>query len=124
MGAMALDAASLTAPINELEASDDCDGVWRGYVAARLADAYVTFFEGFDALIYLKAPSWEIVRAWRGQQEEQMLGRALTGDESAALDRFVMHYERVTRWMLDGHHSAKWIVHLDEARNVRRVEER
>ena len=26
--------------------------------------------------------AWEIVRAWRGQQEEQMLGRALTAEEN------------------------------------------
>jgi hypothetical protein len=35
-----------------------------------------------------------------------------------------MHYERVTRDMLEGRHMAGWIVHLDEARNVVRVEQR
>lgn len=124
MGAKPLDEAALNAPINALEADEDPNAAWRKHVAARLADDYLTFFEGFDALIYLQAPNWEIVRAWRGQQEEQMLGRPLTAEESAALDRFVMHYERVTRAMLAGGHMAKCIVHLDEARKVVRIEER
>lgn len=124
MGAKALDEAALSAPINALESDEDPSGAWRAYIAARLADKYLTFFEGFDALIYLQAPSWEIVRAWRGQQEEQMLGRALSPHENSALDRFVMHYERVTRSMLAGGHMAKWVVHLDEARKVTRIEER
>lgn len=122
MGAAPLD--DLSAPINALERDEDAEGVWRRFTAAHLADEYRTFFEGFDSLIYLQAPSWEIVRVWRGQQEEQMLGRALTDAENAALDRFVMHYERITRSMLAGRHSAKWIVHLDEARKVSRIEER
>jgi len=97
---------------------------WQSSVRSELDGAYAQFFAAFDALIYLQAPNWEIVRTWRGQQEEQTLGRPLTADENAALDRFVMHYERVTRAMLAGHHRARWVVHLDEARNVVRIEER
>lgn len=110
-------------PINAVEREDQ-QGRWRHSIWLALENAYASFFERFDALIYLQAPSWEIVRAWRGQQEEETLGRALTREENAALDRFVMHYERVTRAMLAGHHRARWIVHLDDARNVMRVEER
>lgn len=110
-------------PLNAIERIDS-DGVWRAAQARYLGDNYADFFARFDAIIYLQAPSWEIVRTWRGEQEAQMLGRALTAQENAALDRFVMHYERLTRSMLAGHHMAKWIVHLDEARNVLRVEER
>lgn len=124
MGAAQLDPADLGAPINALEREEDADGAWRRFLAARLADDYQAFFAAFDALIYLQAPSWEIVRAWRGQQEEETLGRPLAAAENAALDRFVIHYERVTRAMLQGHHGAQWIVRLDEARNVVRIEER
>jgi len=124
MGASPLDAATLETPINALERDEDKHGEWRAVLAAHLADDYQTFFDAFDALLYLQAPSWEIVRVWRGQQEVETLGRALTPEEDAALDRFVAHYERVTRAMLAGHHRAGWIVHLDEARNVVRVEER
>jgi D-glycerate 3-kinase len=111
-------------PMNAVEMDEDSDGYWRESVRTALAGRYAAFFHAFDAIVYLKAPSWEIVRRWRGEQEEQTLGRALTPAEHAALDRFVMHYERVTRAMLDGAHTAGWIAHLDEARRVVRVEER
>jgi len=124
MGAAPLDPASLDAPLNALEREQDADGGWRRMIAAHLADDYQTFFDGFDAMIYLAAPSWEIVRTWRGEQEVETRGRPLTAEENAALDRFVMHYERVTRAMLAGRHRAQWIAHLDEARGVTRVEER
>lgn len=123
MGAAPLDAASLAAPVNALEREHDADAVWRRYVAAQLADDYQTFFDGFDAMIYLRAPSWDIVRAWRGEQEAETLGRPLEAAEETALDRFVMHYERVTRAMLAGHHRAQWIAHLDERRRLGKVEE-
>lgn len=124
LGADPLDAASLDAPVNAIERNEDVTGVWRETVAYELRANYQPFFLTFDALVYLQAPSWEIVRTWRGQQEEAARGRPLTPEENAALDRFVMHYERITRAMLDGRHRAKWIVHLDEARNVTRIEER
>ncbi|MEZ5996526.1 MAG: hypothetical protein R3C25_12335 [Hyphomonadaceae bacterium] len=110
-------------PLNALEHIDS-DGRWRAAQASFLEDQYAMFFAAFDAIIYLQAPNWEIVRTWRGQQEEQMLGRPLTPAEQSALDRFVMHYERITRSMLAGRHKARWIVHLDEARRVPRIEER
>jgi len=109
-------------PINAIEAVDS-DNHWRNAQSAFLRESYWAFFSSFDAIIYLKAPSWEIVRAWRGQQERHMLGRALSPEEDARLDRFVMHYERLTRSMLAGRHTAQVVVHLDEARNVARVEE-
>ncbi|MEZ5972939.1 MAG: hypothetical protein R3C31_14105 [Hyphomonadaceae bacterium] len=112
-----------TAPINDLERLEDADGVWRRAINQHLRAGYRDFFARFDAIVYMRAPSWEIVRTWRGQQEEQALGRKLTGDENASLDRFVMHYERISRSMMAGHHSANWIVQLDEARKVTRIEE-
>jgi len=124
MGALEMDEAQFEPPLNALEAEEDADGKWRGFSLALLATDYARFFDAFDALIYLKAPSWSIVRTWRGQQEEEALGRTLNAEENAALDRFVAHYERVTRAMLAGHHRADWIVHLDQKRNVVRVEER
>jgi len=124
LGALPQDGEALGAPVNELEENEDAHGVWRRYVNEELSGAYRQFFDGFDAIVYLRPPNWEIVRTWRKQQEEQTLGRTLNTDEEKWLDRFLMHYERITRWMMAGHHSAKWIVHLDEARNVTRIEER
>lgn len=110
------------APINALENEEDADGRWRAQINKDLVERYLPFFAAFDAIIYLKAPNWQIVRAWRGQQEIETLGRALAPQEDARLDRFILHYERITRAMMAGRHSAKLVVHLDEARNVVRVE--
>ncbi|WP_395645498.1 kinase [Terricaulis sp.] len=124
VGATHVEGAAEAPPLNALEAAQDADGEWRRYVEGALTTDYLSFFRGFDAIVYLRPPSWEVVRRWRGEQEEQLLGRALSADENAKLDRFVMHYERLTRSMMAGHHMAKWIVHLDEARNIVRIEER
>jgi D-glycerate 3-kinase len=111
------------APLNALE-REDSDGRWRAAIAAALAGPYAAFFDVFDAFLYLQAPSFEIVRDWRGEQERDLIGRRLTSTEDAALDRFVQHYERVTRAMLTGRHRARWVLHLDEARHLAQVEER
>ncbi|HRO04970.1 MAG TPA: hypothetical protein PLS69_15325, partial [Terricaulis sp.] len=97
---------------------------WQSDISHQLEYNYTQFFSAFDSIIYLQAPSWQIVRVWRAQQEVENLGRPLNADDEARLDRFVMHYERVTRAMLAGHHSARWIVHLNEARGVVRIEQR
>lgn len=104
-------------PLNAVEAIDS-DSKWRDAQDVYLREDYAAFFALFDAIVYLQPPSWEIVRSWRGQQEEQLLGRAMTPEESAKLDRFLMHYERLTRSMMAGQHVASVVVELDESRNV------
>lgn len=108
-------------PLNPVEVIDS-DARWRGGQATFLRDDYARFFARFDAIVYLKPPDWEVVRRWRGQQEEQLLGRALTKDENAKLDRFVMHYEWITRSMMVGGHVADVVVELDEERRVVRCD--
>lgn len=123
LGADPLGYGDIETPMNALERDEDVTGVWRETVEHELRANYQPFFAAFDAIVYLRPPNWEIVRTWRGQQEEQMLGRALTPQEGAKLDRFVMFYERISRWMMTGNHNANWVVQLDEARKVTRVEE-
>ncbi len=105
-------------PINALEADEDADGSWRGTINARLADEYARFFSSFDAIAYLRPPSFEVVHGWRRQQEEELLGRALNGQEDAKLARFIQHYERITRAMIDGRHGAELVIQLDAQRRV------
>ncbi len=112
------------APLNTLEAQEDADGRWRARIRQDLTERYQPFFDGFDAFIYLQAPCWEIVRRWRAEQEEETLGRALTAQDEVRLDRFLLHYERLTRSMLAGRHRARWIAHLDAQRTVTRIEKR
>lgn len=110
-------------PLNAVEALDKTKLLFARADLA-LKTHYAAFFETFDAIVYLRPPSWEIVFQWRLQQEEQLLGRALSDDERAKLERFVLHYERITRSMMDGAHIAGWVVQLNEARNVVRVEQK
>ncbi|MBI1188500.1 MAG: kinase [Alphaproteobacteria bacterium] len=111
-----------TGPINALEEIEDPHRIWRNHMLTPLATRYPIFFRQFDATIYLQAPNFDIVRAWRAEQEKETLGRQLSGLEHAALDRFIQHYERVTRAMLAGGHKADWVVQLDEERAPVRIE--
>jgi len=95
--------AALVEPINRLEAKEDRDSIWRRYVNAALAGAYQRLFARLDQLILLAAPSFAVVRQWRGEQEAVLRREHRTGTgvmDDAALDRFVQHYERLTRHVL------------------------
>jgi D-glycerate 3-kinase len=104
-------------PLNAVEA-EDTNGVWRDTQNQFLRTSYADWFASFDAIIYLRAPSWDIVRRWRRQQEVSLRGRALTPDEEAWIDRFILHYERITRSMMDGSVIRDWTVQIDEQRRV------
>lgn len=94
--------ADLPAPVNVLEEDEDKDGVWRRYVNDQLAGSYAAFFARLDHLIILKVPNFECVAAFRSLQESKLRAK---GDgvglmDEAAIERFIMHYERLTRHML------------------------
>lgn len=124
VGARPQPAAMLAAPVNALERDEDPDGVWRGFANAALAGAYAPLFARLDRLVLLTAPDFAVVRAWRGEQEARLRQRlaaegrdpSLAMDEPA-LDRFVAHYERLTRWIArDLPAVADVVVALDEQR--------
>ncbi len=97
---------ALTSPVNQLEANEDCDGYWRSYVNQQLATSYRELFSHLDMLIMLKVPSFDCVYEWRSLQERKLANR--TSDQprghimdETALQRFIMHYERLTRFILE-----------------------
>jgi D-glycerate 3-kinase len=94
----------LGAPVNALEIDEDPDGTWRSYVNNRLAD-YQPLFQTIDYLVMLKAPSFECVYRWRSLQEQKLAATSgSAGDrvmDSPALDRFIQHFERLTRHCLE-----------------------
>lgn len=124
LGATAEADEALDEPVNALEAAEDRLGRWRAYANARLAEDYAAAFARVDALLYLRAPSFEVVEGWRCQQEEDLLGRPLGEDDRRRISRFVAHFERITRHMLAGGHRADVVVQLDNARRVTSVERR
>ena len=92
-------------PINALERNDDPDGAWRRYVNERLASDYASLFGTLDALIFLKAPSFDAIYRWRLEQEQKLAATA-PDDVAGIMDeqqiaRFIAHYERITRRNID-----------------------
>lgn len=105
MGALPDPRAALSAPVNTLEAIEDPGGVWRGWQEDALASAYGDLWTLAYGFLHLRAPSFEIVRVWRCQQEETTLGLSpgtLPQERLDWVDRFIQHYERITRRMLGG----------------------
>jgi D-glycerate 3-kinase len=104
VGAVPQPSGALREPVNRLEAEDDGDGTWRREVNRRLATDYAELFGRIDLLVMLMVDGFEAVRANRLRQERKLAERnpgASAIMDDAALERFLMHYERLTRWMLE-----------------------
>ena len=113
IGAIPEPTEALEEPVNELEREEDQEGVWRQYVNKRLAGDYQTLFDELDLLVMLKVPSMQSVYDWRAAQEQKLQERAAVlyddrppSDPLRIMDetqifRFIAHYERLTRWMLE-----------------------
>lgn len=119
LGAVAEHPAALERPLNALEQRDDPDGAWRRAVNGFVGGAYAEFAAGLDAILFLKAPGFEVVLDWRCQQEADLLGVApsdLPDVERARLADFIQYFERITRRMLAGGVAADVTVSLDRNR--------
>lgn len=121
LGARQQDAEQLAIPINDLETKEDTASIWRREVNDNLAGAYQHAFARLDAILYLRAPSFAVIQDWRCQQEEGLLGRSLNDADRQRVARFIAHFERVTRHMMDGGRRADIEVQLDDRRNVTEV---
>lgn len=110
--------ADLKTPVNKLEAEEDIAGTWRRAANNFLKDPYQQVFGRMNAILCLRAPAFEIVPAWRSQQEEGLLGRALSDKDRQRIARFVAHFERITRHMMAGGRRAELEVQLDEQRRI------
>ncbi len=119
LGALPENAAALVGPINELELDRDADGRWRKLVNDHVAGDYAAFAARMDAILFLKAPGFEVVLDWRCQQEADLLGvahEALPEAERERLADFIQYFERITRRMLSGGVRADVVVALDRDR--------
>jgi D-glycerate 3-kinase len=104
LGAAPQEPAALADPVNALERDEDPDLRWRSFVNRALERDYRILFARVDLTVLLAAPGFEAVFGWRRQQERELAERTGgTGDglmNDAALDRFIAHYERLTRHIL------------------------
>ncbi len=96
----------LMTPLNALERQDE-GGSWRQAVNAALGGGYAHLFGHIDRLVLLSAPSFEVVRDWRIEQEHSLRSRLrqegregskVMSDDDIAI--FVQHYQRLTEHIL------------------------
>lgn len=115
------ESAALREPINALERLEDAEGCWRNYVNEQLSGVYRDLFGAIDYLVFLKAPTFDVVFSWRKEQEQKLPhGEANTRPMTDAdLERFIAHYERLTRHMhADLPSQADMVIELDGDRRV------
>ena len=128
VGAVPENEAALIDPINILEREEDRDGVWRRTVNERLRGDYQRLFALIDVLILLRVDGMHRVFEWRRLQEHKLAAetsakaadtRIMTDEQ---VDRFIMHYERLTRHILsEMPDRADIVFDLDESHSAARV---
>src|SRR5690606_37738124 len=94
---------------------------WRRYCNDALAHHYPALWQRIDRLLFLQPPGFDIVPGWRWQQEQALQSRApgRAGMTRAQVERFVQHYERVSRQALRTlPRIADTVVLLDDRRCV------
>lgn len=127
VGAVPESEAALREAINDLEREEDRDGLWRRTVNARLRDDYQALFGLIDVMILLRVEGMHRVFEWRRLQEHKLVAAGDPGEETrimsdAEVDRFVMHYERLTRHILtEMPGRADIVLDLDESHSAARV---
>ena len=106
-GAKPISEEDWAGPINQLEVEEDPEGVWSKWSNRELSKDYQTLFNMFDLLLMIKVPSMEFVYQSRWIQE-QTLAKTVTDPElkkkimtKDEVYRFVMHYERLTHYILE-----------------------
>ncbi len=116
-------AQALQSPVNQLERDEDADGRWRRWVNAHLAAEYQTLFVRFHAVVALLPPDFDAVLRWRTEQELSLPAERRM--DSAALARFIAHYERLTRHGLASWpQQADWCVWLAPDHRIERITRR
>lgn len=100
VGARPQEETALAQPVNSLERDEDPLAIWRGTVNRHLQTDYAALFARMDVLVMLAVPGFESVKANRLLQERKLAaarpdGAGVMGE--AAVMRFIMHYERLTR---------------------------
>lgn len=94
--------ARLETPLNALEQIEDPRGIWRRYVNNALARDYPPLWQRIDRMLFLQGPGFDVVPDWRWQQEVTLQSTQPTrrAMNRAAVERFVLFFERVSRQAL------------------------
>ena len=128
VGAKPQNKKQLNRPINILEKKEDISAKWRQYVNFQLKTKYKRLFSQLENIIYLKAPSFNLLRSWRIKQEKKLkknikknvTSKAMTNKEVL---RFMMHYQRITLQMFkDMPNFASVILTLNKFHNIKNIQ--
>ena len=96
--------SELAEAANDLEKIEDKDARWRNYVNDALSADYQPLFSELNMLVMLAAPGFEQILEWRSLQEEKLRRRAAAGAsglmDRQSIERFIAHFERLTRHCL------------------------
>jgi D-glycerate 3-kinase len=134
VGAKPQNNRALEIPINDLERIEDASGIWRRFVNDRLRTEYTRLFDKMDVLVMLKAPRFDKIIEWRTEQETILIKQKALSKRNGyhsedrimnrkKMKRFIQHYERLTRFMLDEMvHRADVLFHLNDDHQVVRIE--
>jgi D-glycerate 3-kinase len=125
LGAAPLATENLLLSNNDFEREHDPNGTWRTHWNQALGNTYKEFYAKFDAILFLAAPSFDVVLDWRCEQEEALLGiekGSLPTVRRQELALFVASFERLTRHMLEGGVGSVTRVNLDKARGVTSIQ--
>jgi len=86
----------LRQPVNDLERLEDSQSIWRQWCNEQIRRHYQPLWALVDAWMLLQPPGFAQVLEWRRQQELDLPPAQRMSE--AALQRFIQHYERLTRW--------------------------
>ncbi|MBL4638412.1 MAG: kinase [Proteobacteria bacterium] len=110
LGAQAQHPDELVIPINDLEAKEDSEQIWRSYVNDQLKLHYPALFSYIDVWVMLKAPSFDCIYQWRLEQEMKLRSTIAQQPRSERQNqnlmtekdivRFIKFYQRITEHML------------------------
>ena len=115
-GAKPLPEENWLPPLNQLEKEEDPEGIWSKWSNQELSKDYQTMFSLFDLLLMIKVPNMDFVYESRWIQEQTLAktvkdkdlkNKIMTKEE---VYRFVMHYERLTHYILEELHKLSDIV--------------
>lgn len=120
MGALPDEGAAKAPPLNTVEAEDPAGG-WRRHQEKALAGDYAALWNEADSFCHIRAPGFDTVLGWRLEQEAGLWatdGAEMPEDRRAWVRRFIQHYERITRRMIDGGVCPGTDIPIDARRRV------
>ena len=127
VGARAQTNKQLKKPINSLEKIHDESIKWRSHVNNQLKTKYKTLFKQLDALLYLKAKNFNILRNWRLKQERKLWVQTknkknLKIMSSGDIINFMQTYQRITQQMFkDTVKSSSIIMNLNNNHQIQNI---